>query len=79
VPDELTTKVLRKHASEVTRIIGISPNGKPWDDIGNPAEITSVVAARAAKFRTLSNKIEKNLKIFVDVDKIRRRRVLCQL
>jgi hypothetical protein len=39
----------------------------------------SVAAARAGIFHILGNKIANNLKIFVEIDEIRSRWVLCQL
>ena len=39
----------------------------------------SVAAARAGRFATLRNKIVKNLKIFMEIDYLRSRGVLCQL
>ena len=39
----------------------------------------SVAAALAGDFCILGNKIAKNMKIFVEVDEIRSRGVLCQL
>jgi hypothetical protein len=39
----------------------------------------SVVAAQADIFAIFGNKIEENLKIFVEVDHLRSQGVLCQL
>ena len=39
----------------------------------------SVAMAKPMFFATLGNKIDKNLKIFMEIDEIRSRGVLCQL
>ena len=75
----LASKVFR---SLLSRLHGLDL----WLYMGKSSELflqlrlgmTSVVTAQADVFAILGNKIVKNLKIFVEVDYLRSRGVLCQ-
>jgi hypothetical protein len=83
-PDECHAALTSENHSYSPLIIAQKPSWvKPPSTFTTGSSLSllmaSVTAARAGIFHILGNKIVKNLKIFVEIDEIRSRWVLCQL